>query len=167
MANVITCIRMICSLGLIFCPIFSTRFYALYILGGISDVLDGMAARHFGKETKFGSQLDTIADIAFMAVVLIKVVEDVYIPLWLIFWIGCIAMIKLVNIISGLVLYKRFISEHTPMNKICGVLLFALPLCFNRFPPQSLTVLIILTCAAATFSAIQEGRYIRNGKEIR
>ena len=166
LANVITGIRIICALILIFCPTFSTWFYVLYIIGGISDVLDGITARHFGKETKFGAKLDTIADIVFVLVILIKVVRAVYIPTWLIIWIVCVAAIKCINIISGFIAHKRFFSEHTVMNKICGVLLYVIPLCIGQFPEQPVTMLIILTCGAATFAAVQEGYYIRTGKEI-
>ena len=164
--NIITGIRILCALILIFCPAFSAWFYVLYILGGLSDVLDGFAARHLGKETKFGARLDTAADIVFTVIVIIKVVKAVNIPVWLIIWIVCIAVIKCINIISGFVIYKHFVSEHTIMNKICGVLLFAIPLCMGIFPKQLITdILILLTCAAATFAAVQEGYYIRAGKE--
>ena len=166
MANVITGIRIVCALVLIFCPTFSTRFYVLYIVGGISDVLDGAVARHFGRETKLGAQLDTLADVVFTAVVLIKVVRAVYVPTWLIIWIVCIAVIKCVNVVSGFVIHKRFVSEHTVMNKICGALLFAIPLCMGCFPRQAVAVLVILTCTAASLAAVQEGHYIRTGKEI-
>ncbi len=166
MANVITGIRIACAMGMIVCPTFSTWFYALYIVGGISDILDGTAARHFGKSTELGAKLDTIADIIFTAVVLAKVIPTAHIPLWLIIWIICIALIKCFNIISGLIIHKRFIAEHTLPNKICGVLLFAIPLCINRLPFYPVTILIIVTCAVATFAAIQEGYYIHIGKEV-
>ena len=167
MANVITVIRMVCALVLIFCGTFSTWFDVFYIIGGISDILDGMAARRLGKETKRGAQLDTAADIAFFVIVIIKLVRAIYIPVWLLVWISCIAVIKAINIISGFVMYKRFVSEHTAMNKICGVFLFAIPLCIGHFPRLSPAVPITVLCAMATFAAIQEGHYIRTGKEIR
>ena len=166
MANVITGIRIVCALILIFCPTFSSWFYIFYIVGCISDALDGIAARHLKKETKFGAQLDTAADTVFVLIVLIKVVRAVYIPIWLILWIACIAVIKCINMLSGFIIYKRFISEHTVMNKLCGVLLFAIPLCIGQFPWQSVVFFIVLTCGAATFAAVQEGHYIRTGKEI-
>ncbi len=166
MANIITGIRIVCALALIFCPTFSSRFYAFYILGGISDVLDGIVARRFGKETKLGARLDTTADIIFTVIVLIKTVRTVHIPVWLIIWTMGIAVIKCINIISGFVIFKRFVSEHTVMNKVCGVLLFAIMLCIGKIPSRPVSVLIILTCFAATFAAVQEGHYIRTGKEI-
>ena len=163
----ITGIRIVCAISLIFCPTFSTWFYVLYIVGGVSDVLDGMAARHFGKESRLGAQLDTAADLAFTMIVIIKLVRAIHIPVWLIVWMICIAVIKFINVISGFVIYQRFVSEHTVMNKICGGLLFAIPLCIGQFPWQPTVILMILTCAAATFAAVQEGHYIRTGKEVR
>lgn len=167
MANIITGIRIVCAVVLIFCPTFSKWFYMFYILGGISDVLDGIAARHLGKETKFGARLDTIADIVFTVIVIIKVLQTVSIPVWIIIWTVCIAVIKCISFISGFVIHKRFISEHTVLNKICGILLFAVPFYIGRFQRQTIIVLIILTCAAATVAAVQEGYYIHTGKEIR
>ena len=81
----------------------------------------GIAARHFGKETRLGSQLDTIADFVFAAVVIMKVARTVSVPEWLMIWIISIAIIKIINVISGFVVVKRFVSEHTAMNKVCGI----------------------------------------------
>ena len=167
MANILTGIRIICALALIFCPMFSTWFYVFYILGGLSDVFDGIAARHLEKETEFGAQFDTIADLVFAAIVIIKVMQAVTLPVWLIVWIACIALLKCFNILSGFLISGRFVSEHTIMNKLCGILLFAIPLCFGLFPRQPVEVPVILTSAAATVAAIQEGYYIRAKIEVR
>ena len=166
-ADWITGIRILCALSLIFCPTFSGWFYALYIVGGVSDVLDGAVARHLAAETPFGAQLDTAADMAFTIVVIIKVVRAMALPVWLLLWTGGIAAIKCVNLISGWILYKRFVSEHTVMNKICGLLLFALPLCAGLLPRAPVVWLTGLSCVAATLAAVQEGHYIRTGKDIR
>lgn len=165
-ANVITAIRIICALGLTFCPTFSTWFYVLYVIGGISDVLDGIVARALRKETKLGARLDTIADIVFAMIVIVKVVQNISIPVWMVIWIVCIAVIKCISIVTGCIISKRFVSEHTVMNKICGILLFAIPFCVDRFPWQPVEVLVIVTCTFATIAAIQEGYYIRIGKEV-
>lgn len=162
----ITCLRIVCALVLFFCPTFSGAFYLFYIFAGISDVLDGFAARHWGQETALGAKLDTIADIVFTAVVLVKLLLSVHIPLWLICWALVIAGIKCFNIVCGFILYKHFVAEHTLANKICGVLLFLLPLCIGHFPWQGSAILCILICALSTFAAVQEGHYIRTGKEI-
>ncbi len=166
MPNIVTSIRIVCAALLILCPTFSTWFYAVYLLGGVSDVLDGFVARRSGKETPLGARLDTLADVVFTAVVVLKVVRTVNLPLWLLVWIVGIAVIKCLNIIRGFVLRKRFVSEHTVLNKLCGVLLFIIPLCIGWVPWQPVEVLIVLTCGVATVAAVQEGRYICAGKEV-
>ena len=57
MANIITCSRVLFSLILLFTKAFSTSFYALYIMAGITDVLDGIVARKFKLESEFGEKL--------------------------------------------------------------------------------------------------------------
>ena len=166
MANVITGFRIVCAVILIFCPVFSIWFYILYISGGISDILDGAVARHFGKETKFGAQFDTIADIFFAGVIIIKSLRAIHLPITLIIWIICIAVIRCISILIGFILYKRFVPEHTVMNKICGILLFAIPLCIGLLPPKPVTALIVFTCAVASFAALQEGYFICIGKNM-
>ncbi|MBR6488992.1 MAG: CDP-alcohol phosphatidyltransferase family protein, partial [Muribaculaceae bacterium] len=45
MANIITGIRVLCSIALLFFSALSTFFYILYIIAGLSDMLDGWVAR--------------------------------------------------------------------------------------------------------------------------
>ena len=73
MANIITGIRIVISAVLLFCPVLSPAFYILYIIAGITDIADGAVARRIGTVCEFGSRLDTIADIIFVAICLIKV----------------------------------------------------------------------------------------------
>lgn len=166
MANAITCIRIVCALCLVFCPTFSGWFFLFYVVGGISDVLDGMVARRLGTESTRGARLDTVADFAFLFVVLVKVLRAVPLPFWLIIWVICIAIIKCVNIVSGFIVTGHLISVHSVVNKVCGVLIFAIPMYVVQVPWRLAGILIILTCAATTFAALQEGYFIRAGKEI-
>ena len=167
MPNILTSIRIVCAAALVVCPTFSTWFYAVYLLGGASDVLDGVAARRLKKETEFGAKFDTVADVIFTAVVILKVVLTIDIPLWLLLWIIGIAVIKCFNIVLGFVLHKRFVAEHTVLNKLCGVLLFLIPLCIGWLPRLPVAILILLTCGVATVAAVQEGQVIRAGKEMK
>ena len=41
-----------------------------------------------------------------------------------------IALIKIINIISGHIVQRKLVSVHSVMNKVTGVLLFILPLTF-------------------------------------
>nr|MBQ6242358.1 CDP-alcohol phosphatidyltransferase family protein [Lachnospiraceae bacterium] len=160
MANLITIVRILCSIALLFCPVFSPAFYTLYVIAGISDMADGAVARKTGTAGEFGSKLDTAADFVLVVVCLIKLIPAIQVPAWLIIWIIIIALIKAVNLISGYVMLRKMIVLHTVMNKVTGVLLFVLPL--------TLTVIDLkysgaVVSAAATFAAIQEGHLIRTG----
>ena len=83
------------------------------------------------------------------------------VPVWLWVCIGIIAAIKSINLVSGFIVQKKFVAEHTVMNKVTGVLLFLLPLTLKFI---ELKYSAISVCAIATFAAIQEGYYIRTKK---
>ena len=162
MANTITFLRIAVSIVLLFCPVFSPAFYVFYIVAGVSDMLDGFVARKTNTANRFGARLDTMADFVFVVVCLIKLLPVLRIPAWLYAWIGIIALIKVVNIVSGFAVQKKLVAVHSVMNKATGVLLFLLPL---TIPAVPLKYSAIVVCAVATFAAIQEGQFIRTGRE--
>lgn len=162
MANIITCIRIICSIILLFCPVFSPTFYALYIAAGVSDMLDGAIARKTCTVSEFGSKLDTVADFVMVTLCMIKLLPVIHIPTWLLIWIIVIAVIKAVNLISGYVTRKKIVVLHTIMNKVTGILLFVLPLTLKII---DLKYSGAIASAVATFAAIQEGHMIRTEKQ--
>lgn len=158
MANIITGIRIALIIALLYCPVFSREFFMLYIAAGASDMIDGAVARKTGTVSEFGSKLDTIADIVFVAVCLIKVLPALDVPVWLYIWIVIIAFIKVVNITAGYIRQKEFISEHSMINKVTGVLLFVFPLTLIFI---DLRYSAAVVCMAATAAAIQEGYLVR------
>ena len=161
-ANIITGCRIFGSILLLFFPAFSSGFYITYLLCGFSDMIDGAIARKTNSTGKFGSRLDMIADFVFVTASLFKLLPAIRIPGWLWIWGGVIAVIKISNIIWGYVSEKQFISLHTIMNKVTGLLLFLLPLTIS-FVELKYTAIVV--CFVATLSAIQEGYYIRKGRE--
>ena len=158
MANLITGIRIVLSAALLFFPALSPAFFVFYIAGGISDMIDGAAARLTGTVSGFGSRLDTIADIVFAAACLIKLLPVLDAPAWLYAWIAVIAIIKLSNIIAGFVRHKEFIPVHSVTNKVTGVLLFVFPLTLAFMDLRHSAAVV---CVAATAAAIREGFAVR------
>ena len=156
-ANILTGCRIFGSILLLFFPAFSLDFYITYLLCGFSDMVDGTIARKTNSTSKFGSQLDTIADLIFVVVSLFKLLPAIHIPWWLWIWGGVIAIIRIINIIWGFVSKKQFISLHTIMNKATGLLLFLLPLTIS-FVELKYTAIVVFSIA--TFSAIQEGVFV-------
>lgn len=163
MANIITSCRIIFSILMLFFPVFSFWFYAMYLVCGVTDMIDGTIARKTNSVSTFGSHLDTLADFVFISSALIKMLPAIDVSNWLWIWIAIIAIIKIINIISGFICKKRFFAEHTIMNKITGLLLFLLPLTLWFI---ELKYSAIAVCSIATFAAIQEGHYIRKGIEV-
>ena len=125
-------------------------------------MIDGAVARRTGTASEFGAKLDTAADFVLVVVCLCKLLPKLFVPLWLWLWIGSIALIKAVNLFSGYILQKRFVAMHTVMNKVTGILLFIFPLSLQTVALKHSSPLI---CTVATFAAIQEGHYIRTGRE--
>ena len=154
--NVISVLRVAGSIGLLFCDVAGWLFWALYALCGISDMVDGPLARKLQAESKTGAVLDSVADILFVACCAIQLSPVLVIPTWLWIWAGIIAIIKMVNQVSALAVFKRFCFPHTWANKLTGFLLFlTVPTMFCSMIPIS------IVAAIATFAAVQEGHYIR------
>ena len=156
-ANVITGLRIVFCLPLLFVPLTSVWFYALYLLCGLSDMIDGTVARKLGSVSDFGAKLDTVSDFVFMSVALIKFVPHLHIPVWLWIWIGIIAMIKLGNVVREFVRTKKLISSHTVLNKVMGLLLFLLPVTISFV---DLTYTLPVVCTVATVAAMHEWYYM-------
>ena len=156
-ANIITSCRIFGSVLLLCFPVFSLGFYITYLLCGLSDMIDGTIARKTNSAGKFGSQLDTVADLAFVVASMIRLLPAIHIPRWMWIWGGVIAVVKISNMILGYALKKQFVALHTVMNKVTGLLLFLLPLTISFL---DLKYTAIAVCSVATFSAIQEGVYV-------
>ena len=62
--------------------------------------------------------------------------------------------------ILGFVLRGAFVTAHTELNRLTGILLFLLPLMLPFVPFERSAPVV---CCAAAIAAIQEGRFIRTG----
>lgn len=159
-ANFFTISRIILSLIMLIFEVFSPGFYVCYLLSGITDMVDGTVARKLGTESEIGEKLDTIADSIFVLVALYKLLPVIALDRGIWIWIGIIAVIKVINIISGFVMQKRFVAVHSLVNKITGGVLFLLPLTLSFVDIKYSAVFV---CLLATFAAVQEGHFIRKG----
>lgn len=158
LANIITFSRMILSVVLWFVAPLSVSFGIIYLLCGFSDMIDGPIARKTGNATPFGAKLDSIADLLFVAVCLVRLLPVFNIPAWLWIWIIVIFCIKIINVVSGFVCWKKLVLPHTTANKVSGLLLFLLPIAYEFV---GLEYPAFLICLVTSFAAIQEGHLIR------
>ena len=153
LANIITSIRILGSVCMLFSSVFSPMFYGTYILCGFTDMIDGTIARKTNAVTSFGCYLDSIADLIFLTVASIKLLPAIYIPNWI--WISTliIFLIKIAAVIWNYILGQLFMFEHTLLNKITGFLLFLLPF---SLPFVEIKYGAGIVCTVAFVSAIQE-----------
>ena len=162
-ANIMTSFRIFGSIGLLVCPVFSACFYGLYIFCGLTDMIDGTIARKTGTASSFGARLDTVADFLFVIASFVKLIPAIRIPVWTWVWATVIAVVKLVNLVWGILGRKQMPSLHTIANKVTGLCLFLLPLTMS-FVDLRYTAPVV--CVLATIAAIQEGYYIVTGHNV-
>ena len=160
--NIITLLRIVGSMGLLFCDVTGVMFWIIYALCGISDIADGWLARKLKCVTRTGALLDSLADICFVACCAWKLLPILELPQWLWLLAGVIVAIKVVNQLSALVMYGCCCFPHTLANKWAGFLLFiAVPITFWSIVP------ITIVASVATFAAVQEGHFIRTRNNMR
>ena len=166
MANVLTGIRILCGLLILCFPAFSRWYYCFYLIGGLSDAIDGTVARKMGTASDFGSKFDTVADFIFTAAVIIKIIHALYIPVWLIIWISIIALIKIGCHLAGYIKYHEFKTVHSVLNKICGGIVFIVPLFIGGdYAWQAKAVAVIIICILTLIATIAEGMTILGNKQ--
>lgn len=157
-ANYISISRIIMSILLLITKTLTIPFVIIYVYCGVSDMADGYIARKSNSTSEFGKRMDSIADIIFVIISLIKILPVLDLSNIIIIWVIIIAFIKICNIICAYIYYKKLVLPHTIANKITGFILFIAPLVLVNV---DLIISEIIICIIATFSAIQEGYYIR------
>ena len=152
-ANSITVSRILFSLLLLVFPPSSLFFAALYLLCGISDILDGFAARKLHSESEKGAMLDSAADLFFALIYAVRILPLLHIPLWIWIWTAVIAGSKVVAVLLRSRKAHRLSIEHTFANKLTGLLVFLLPLSVHFVDVKYGAALV---CAAATVAVMDE-----------
>ena len=127
--NCITSLRLVGAVALLFIVPLSMTFYIIYTICGITDTLDGTIARKTGCTSELGARLDSIADLTFYAVMLIKVFPVLWkmLPVSVWYIVTGALVIRVASYVLAAIKYRRFSALHTWLNKITGFLVFAIP----------------------------------------
>ena len=157
--NLLSASRIALCLPLLLVDAMTLPFWVLYVIAGLTDILDGFLARRWGVESKFGARLDSLSDFVFVLVVGYKLFPYLKLPATLWMMIGLIALVKTVNAISSYVVRHRIDYLHTKANKLTGFLLFVGMMMIGQ--SYFITTAWMIACIAL-FAAIQEGHYIRS-----
>ena len=161
--NLLSASRIALCLSLLLVDAMTLPFWVLYLIAGLTDMLDGFLARRWGVESKLGAILDSLADFVFVLAVGNKLFPWLKLPTMLWMMIGLIAIVKLFNAICSYVVRHRIEYLHTTANKFTGFLLFIGMMAIGQsyFVP----VAWVIACIAL-FAAIQEGHLIRSKQDI-
>ncbi|ASA25768.1 CDP-alcohol phosphatidyltransferase family protein [Paenibacillus donghaensis] len=151
--NALSALRILCSLLLLMVQPLSAMFFGIYIVCGISDVLDGYTARRTNSASPLGANVDSIADAVFTAALLAVFLPLLSLPLWIICWIAAVTLVRLGSLLVGYIKYRALSFLHTYANKATGLMLFSFPFLYSLF---GLTATLIVICGLASCSAVEE-----------
>lgn len=153
LANYITLSRIILSIFILFTEPLSPIFFAIFIICGITDILDGYIARTYGLSSDLGSKLDSFADISFFLFFLMTISPILTHNHIIFLWIISISLIKIITIIIGFIKYGTLSLIHTYLNKITGLCLIILPFLLLL---TSTNIILIILCLIASLASIEE-----------
>ncbi len=127
--NGITCLRIIGAVILLFLTPLSLAFYLVYTFAGLSDALDGWLARRTHTTSELGKKLDSIADLLFYAVMLLRLLPVLLPRLPAGIWVlaGVVLAIRIASYLTAAIRHRRFASLHTYLNKLSGGAVFLVP----------------------------------------
>ncbi|ETT34181.1 MULTISPECIES: CDP-alcohol phosphatidyltransferase family protein [unclassified Paenibacillus] len=151
--NCITLSRIGLALLLLYLAPLGTGFTVVYLLCGITDLLDGPIARMSGTVSSLGAKLDSVADMTLAGTALYTLYPFLGLTFGLLLWIVLIAVIRGASILTALRKFSTYGSIHTYGNKLAGLLLFLTPL---LLPYVNQAIWTIAVCLIATLSAIEE-----------
>ena len=134
--NGLSVLRMLLCAGIVlsslFGEVFSMLTMIMYVIAGVTDMIDGPLARRIKDgRSELGATLDSIADLLMIIVGI-----AVFIPamgLWRFIGMLYIALISfkiIVPSLIGVIKYKEFISLHTYTYKILVGFMFSIPVFF-------------------------------------
>lgn len=127
----------------------------IFVLSGITDIVDGYIARHYNMISNFGKVYDPLVDklMQLTAVICLSIVG--IIPPWII----TVALLKEVTmiIIGGILYLKKIVVSSHWYGKASTVVFYAIIFTFilwRNITPLWATVLLIIMIAVMTFSGI-------------
>ncbi len=128
--NIITSVRLVAALLLLIGTILlpdsaQHEFLPLFVLAGISDMLDGFIARRFQWCTEFGAKLDSISDFALYISVLLFLNINAGTSIKAVaLWLFAGLIIQLIHIIYSKIKNGCYPAYHTTFARICAYFIF-------------------------------------------
>lgn len=153
-ANLLSAARILLILVLLLIYEHTAWFVTLYLLAGLTDILDGFVARRTHTQSELGARLDSVADLFLFAVVLMVLFRWVGDGLRLFLpWVLMVIVIRCISLIFSVVKYRKAVFLHTWANKLTGLAVFLCPILLAL---SHRVVLLWPVCFLALLSAAEE-----------
>lgn len=159
--NALSLTRVPMSVSLLIVKPFSAAFFFLYLLCGLTDLLDGRLARRFRVESSVGAKLDGIADFTFFGCSFYVILTTLSIPEFLLVWVALIVVIRAVSLAVATRKFHSWAALHTQANKLTFVMYYLFPLCSWMF---GVALAGTVLCAITTYAFLEEA-YINTHTE--
>jgi CDP-diacylglycerol--glycerol-3-phosphate 3-phosphatidyltransferase len=130
-------------------------FVLLYLLCGLSDVLDGYVARKYGTASTMGARIDSAADLFWfvsITAILILQLGEKLLPYWPL--LASALLLRILAALFAAIKYRTFMFLHTWGNKLTGILVFAVIPLYMLWHNG---ILVIIVCSISILSALEEG----------
>jgi len=124
----------------------SPAFLVIYVITGITDMIDGPLARKLNAVTPMGANLDGLADVVFALMAVITITPILYFNLLSVALIICVFILKFAGMIVGYVRFRQLTMLHTYANKIGAIALFMFPLFLLVFNENTAVVILAIVC---------------------
>jgi CDP-alcohol phosphatidyltransferase. len=133
----------------------SDNFVVLFVLSGLSDMLDGFLARRFGWCTEFGATLDSLSDLALYISTMIFLCRfagtdvakcAVFVALGL--------LVQLIHIAISVKRHGQFPAYHTLFSKIAGYICFAGILAFWAIRVHEILIGLVFVWLTCSFEGL-------------
>lgn len=150
--NCITASRILGAIMLFFTERFSMPFFIIYTLCGITDSIDGFVARITKTDSEFGAKLDSVSDLVFYTVLLIKIFPFLWAELPMYVWYITLAaiIIRICSYMTAVIKYKKFASLHTYANKLTGAAIFCVPYLVSFFDTVYVCLVVCIIALVAS-----------------
>lgn len=148
---------------LFYSPMENNYIYAgiIFLLAGISDLLDGYIARNFDMKTDLGAILDPLADKIVVFTILITFTHKKIIPRWILIAMG---LKEISLILGGAFLYlgkDNLVMPSDSYGKIATVMFYISILSYMFKVPKKISNTLIITTLILNIIAL-----IHYGKEF-
>ncbi len=141
----------------------------VFILSGVTDVVDGFIARKYNVSSTLGKILDPLADKSLQLSAFICLAVTKLVPAWM----PVMYFVKeLATAVGAFVIFrkKKFVTKSNVFGKLATVLVFAfvsvVSVLRDVIPNAAVTVMCVAVCLYFVFSCVMYARaYIFGGKQ--